>query len=84
MQSIHTNVTMHQAGFRKNRSCADRHFALHLGVAIGMELVTLRQFSNIDYEKSFDGVARQCLWKLPRRHYGIPEKITSIIQSSYE
>ena len=40
-------------------------------------------FSCIDYEKSFDSVDRECLWK-PLGHYGIPEKIISIIRNSYE
>ena len=43
-----------------------------------MEFVTLVSF--LDYEKAFDMV---CLWRLIR-HYGIPEKITTIIQNSYE
>ena len=35
----------------------------------------------IDYEKAFDSV--DTLWKL-LEHYGIPEKIITIIQQSYE
>ena len=35
----------HQVGFRKNRSCADQIVnAHHLGAAIGIELISLRQF----------------------------------------
>ncbi|MCP4238259.1 MAG: hypothetical protein GY770_32620, partial [Aestuariibacter sp.] len=37
----------------------------------------------IDYEKAFDSVARDSLWKL-LRHYGVPVKIVSIIRKSYE
>ena len=37
----------------------------------------------IDYEKALDSVDTGCLWKL-LRHYGIPEKIASIIENSYE
>lgn len=37
----------------------------------------------IDYEKAFDSVDRQTLWKL-LRHYGVPDKITNIIKNSYE
>ena len=39
--------------------------------------------SCIDCEKAFDGVDRECHWKL-LRHFKIPEKITSFIQNSYE
>ena len=37
----------------------------------------------IDYEKAFDSLDQQSLWKL-LRHCGIPEKITSIIWNSYK
>ena len=37
----------------------------------------------MDYEKAFDIVERQTLWKL-LRHCGIPEKIPNIIRNSYE
>ncbi|VDP24101.1 unnamed protein product [Schistosoma margrebowiei] len=37
----------------------------------------------IDYEKAFDSVDKTKLWKL-LRHYGVPQKIVNIIQSSYD
>ncbi|VDO62562.1 unnamed protein product [Schistosoma margrebowiei] len=37
----------------------------------------------IDYENAFDSVDRTTLWKL-LRHYGVPQKIVNIIQSSYD
>jgi hypothetical protein len=37
----------------------------------------------IDYEKAFDSLDRQILWKL-LRHYGVPGKITNIIRAPYE
>ena len=37
----------------------------------------------IKYEKVFDSVDRQTLWKL-LRHCGVPEKIMNIIRNSYE
>ena len=37
----------------------------------------------IDYEKAFDSVDRQTLWKL-LRHYGVPVKIVSLIQCIYQ
>ena len=44
--AVDPHLRDHQAGFRKNRSCADQVVtAHHLGAAIGMELVTLRQFN---------------------------------------
>nr|KAG5687136.1 hypothetical protein BaRGS_034049 [Batillaria attramentaria] len=37
----------------------------------------------IDYEKAFDSVDREALWKL-LRHYGVPGKIISLIQCTYQ
>ena len=37
----------------------------------------------VDYEKAFDSVDREILWK-PLRFYGIPEKLVTLIKSSYE
>ena len=37
----------------------------------------------IGYEKAFDSVDRESLWKL-LKHYGVPEKLTNIIRNSYE
>lgn len=37
----------------------------------------------VDYEKAFDSVVRETLWKL-LRHYGIPSKLVSLIKSNYE
>ena len=37
----------------------------------------------MDYEKAFDSVDREVLWKL-LRHYGIPEKYIILIQKTYE
>ena len=37
----------------------------------------------IDYEKAFDSVDRETLWKL-LRHYGVPEKFVSLIHCTYQ
>nr|KAG5685412.1 hypothetical protein BaRGS_027207 [Batillaria attramentaria] len=37
----------------------------------------------IDYETAFDSVDREALWKL-LRHYGVPVKIISLIQCTYQ
>ena len=36
----------------------------------------------VDYEKAFDSLDRDMLWK--RLHYGIPDKFISLIRNTYE
>lgn len=37
----------------------------------------------IDYEKAFDSIDRNSLWKI-MRHYGIPQKIVNLIEKMYK
>jgi hypothetical protein len=46
-----------------------------------MEQPTLPVF--IDFEKAFDSLHRDSLWKI-LRHYGIPQKLVHTIQGLYE
>jgi len=72
-----------QAGFRKNRSCADQIASLRIIVEQSLEWNSPLYITFIDYEKAFDSVDRETLWKL-LRHYGIPEKIISLVRSTYQ
>ena len=72
-----------QAGFRKNRSCADHVATLRIIIEQSLEWHSPLYINFIDYEKAFDSVHRKALWKL-LHHYGIPEKIITIIQKTYE
>nr|KAG5693510.1 hypothetical protein BaRGS_006212 [Batillaria attramentaria] len=72
-----------QAGFRKNRSCADQIASLRIIVEQSLEWNSPLYINFIDYEKAFDSVDREALWKL-LRHYGVPGKIISLIQCTYQ
>ena len=72
-----------QAGFRRNRSCTDQIATLRIILEQSLEWRTPLYVNFIDYEKAFDSVDRDSLWKL-LRHYGVPVKIVSIIRKSYE
>ena len=72
-----------QAGFRQNRSCTDQIATLRIIVEQSLEWNSPLYINFIDYEKAFDSVDRQTLWKL-LRHYGIPEKIVNLIKNTYE
>ena len=68
-----------QAGFRRNRSCADQIASLRIIVEQSLEWNSPLYINFIDYEKAFDSVDRELMWKL-LRHYGVPKKIISLIR----
>ena len=72
-----------QAIFRRNRSCADQIASLRIIIEQSLEWNSPLYINFIDYEKAFDSVDRQTLWKL-LRHYGVPVKIVSLIQCIYQ
>ena len=73
----------HQAGFRKDRSCIDQIATLRIIVEQSMEWDSSLYINFVDYEKAFDSLDRDTLWKL-LQHYGIPNKLISLIRNSYE
>ena len=72
-----------QAGFRKNRSCADQIASLRIIVEQSLEWKSPLYINFIDYQKAFDSVDRETLWKL-LGHYGIPGKMIRLIKCIYE
>nr|KAG5700998.1 hypothetical protein BaRGS_022709 [Batillaria attramentaria] len=72
-----------QAGFRRNRSCADQIASLRIIVEQSLEWNSPLYINFIDYEKAFDSVDREAPWKL-LRHYGVPGKIISLILCTYK
>ena len=81
--AVDTKLRDQQAGFRKDRSCTDQIATLRIILEQSLEWNSPLYVNFIDYEKAFDSVDRESLWKL-LRHYGVPTKITSIIKNSYE
>ena len=72
-----------QAGFRRNRSCADQIASLRIIVEQSLEWNSNLYINFVDYEKAFDSVDRETMWKL-LRHYGVPEKIISLIRCTFQ
>ena len=72
----------HQAGFRMGRACADQIAALRIILEQSLEYNTSLYVNFIDFEKAFDSLDRDVMWQL-LRHYGIPEKLITIIRTSY-
>ena len=72
-----------QAGFRENRSCTDQIATLRIIIEQSIEWNSPVYLIFVDYEKAFDSVDRDILWKL-LRHYGVPNKLLSLVKASYE
>ncbi|KAK7112952.1 hypothetical protein V1264_012324 [Littorina saxatilis] len=82
-ESVDAKLRDQQAGFRRNRSCADQIASLRIIVEQSLEWNSPLYINFIDYEKAFDSVDRETLWKL-LRHYGVPEKLISLVQHTYQ
>ena len=72
-----------QAGFRKNRSTIDQIATLRIIVEQSLEWNSQLVINFLDYEKVFDSIDRETLWKI-LRHHGIPQKLVNLIRSMYE
>ena len=71
-----------QAGFRPQKSCTDQTATLRMIVEQCVEWNCPLYLIFVDFEKAFDSLDRDAIWKL-LRHYGVPEKIVRMIQSFY-
>ncbi|VDQ10988.1 unnamed protein product [Trichobilharzia regenti] len=63
-----------QAGFREGKSCSDQIAALRYIIEQSMEWQSNLYLNFIDYEKAFDSVDREVIWKL-LEYYGLPQNI---------
>ena len=72
-----------QAGFRQGRSCTDQIAILRTIVEQSIEWNASLYVNFIDFEKAFDSLDRETIWKL-MRHYGIPEEIVLLVKRSYD
>ena len=82
-KSIDQKLRDEQAGFRKERSCINQIATLRVIVEQTMEWQTPLFVCFIDFDKAFDSVDRQAIWDI-LRHYGVPDKIISVIRRLYE
>ena len=78
-EAVDPKLRDQQAGFRRNKSCADQIASLRINVEQSLEWNSLHYIDFKDYKKAFDNVDREKMWML-LRHYGVPEKIISLIR----
>ena len=81
--TVDQSLREQQAGFRQDRSCTDQIATLRIIVEQSIEWNSSLYINFVDYEKAFDSVDRETLWKV-LRHYGVPKKLVNMIKNSYE
>jgi hypothetical protein len=71
-----------QAGFRAGRGTMEQIFTLRNILEQCSKWNTNLYLLFIDFEKAFDSVHRETLWKI-LKHYGIPNKLVQLIKCLY-
>ena len=74
-----TILCQEQARFRRGKSCIDHIFTLWQILEQSMEWNSTIYFAFIDFEKAFDSLHRETLWRI-LRHYSIPQEMVNVIK----
>ena len=82
-QAVDQQLRNEQAGFRKGRSCTDQIFTPRNIIEQCTEWQRQLYISFIDFEKAFDSIHRDSLWRILRANR-IPEQLANIIKSFYD
>ena len=82
VDAVDSTLRKEQAGFRRGRGTTEQIFALRNILEQCNEWQRNIYINFVDFEKAFDSVHRNSLWKI-LRHYGRPQKITNIIRIFY-
>ena len=81
-EAVDEYIKQEQAGFRPGRSCSDHIFTLRQILEQSKEWNAPLYANFIDFEKAFDSIHRDSLWKI-LRHYGIPSKLVNVNKMLY-
>ena len=81
-ETLDEYIRQEQAGFCHGRSCSDHIFTLRPILEQSKEWNAPLYANFIDFEKAFDSIHRDCLWKI-LRYYGIPSKLVNVIKMLY-
>uniref|UniRef100_A0A8D9EGU9 Craniofacial development protein 2 n=1 Tax=Cacopsylla melanoneura TaxID=428564 RepID=A0A8D9EGU9_9HEMI len=79
---IDTKLRREQHGFRAERSCTDLINTLRIIVEQSTEYQTHLFLTFVDFERAFDSVSREAMWKA-LKDFGVPRKIINLIKSMY-
>ena len=80
---IDAQLRKEQAGFRRGRGTTEQIFILRNIVEQAVEWNSTIYMNFVDFEKAFDSVHQDSLWKIMKA-YGIPDKIIKMVQLLYE
>ncbi|XP_055878515.1 uncharacterized protein LOC106074981 [Biomphalaria glabrata] len=72
-----------QAGFCKEKSCTDYIATLRIIIEQSIEWQSPLYMTFVDFEKAFDSIDREVIWRL-MNYYGISTKFTNIIKQLYD
>ena len=81
-EGVDHKLRKEQAGFRAGRGTVEPIFIFRNIIEQKNEWQATLYLNFIDYEKAFDSIHRESLWKI-MRSYGIPEKLINIIKEFY-
>ena len=82
-EAIDQRLRQEQAGFRKGRGCTDQIFTLRNIIEQCTEWQRQLYINYVDFEKAFDSIHRESLWRILRA-YGIPQEVVLVIKSFYK
>ena len=71
-----------QAGFRPGRSCTNQINTLRIIIEQSVEMQSPLYLLFIDYEKAFDSVNREFMWKVLEM-YSVPSKLLNLVKELY-
>ena len=80
---VNSKLRDEQAGFRSGRGTVEQIFILRNIIEQVVEWQATLYITFVDFEKAFDSVHRESLWKI-MESYGIPCKIIHMVQMLYE
>ena len=82
MMLINDVIRKEQAGFRLGVGCIDHIFTLRNIIEQCIDWNSRVHINYIDFEKAFDIIHRESLWKILKL-YGCPDRFIDIIKSFY-
>ena len=80
---VDNKLRKEQAGFRRGRSTVEHIFILRNIIEQVAEWQSTLYITFVDFEKAFDSVHRESLWKI-MASYGIPDKLIRMVNILYE